>query len=168
MQWISVLTSLGSAAVDEILYVETYPLPDTKIRVARRERRCGGLTATALVAAARLGARCNYAGRLGLDHNSHLVEENFALEQIDTSHAPRGVENGVVTSTIVVAISYWHAKYLLAHVWAHRGTRGCSVGVGDQKFTRSSCRSSWNTRRNPRLPYRARDRHSRGCGSGTG
>jgi sulfofructose kinase len=99
------ILGLGSAAVDEILYVETYPLPDTKIRVARRERRCGGLTATALVAAARLGARCSYAGRLGLDHNSHLVEENFALEQIDTSHAPRGVENGMVTSTIVVAMA---------------------------------------------------------------
>jgi sulfofructose kinase len=54
----------------------------------------------------RLGwERCNYAGRLGLDHNSHLVEENFALEQIDTSHAPRGVENGMVTSTIVVAMA---------------------------------------------------------------
>jgi hypothetical protein len=33
-----------------------------------------------------------------------LVEENFAREQIDTSHAPRATENGVVSSTIIVAM----------------------------------------------------------------
>jgi len=95
---------LGSASVDEILYVRSYPVPDTKTRVVRWERRCGGLTGTALVTAARLGASCGYAGRLGLDENSRLVEENFAREQIDTSHAPRAEENSVVTATIVVAL----------------------------------------------------------------
>lgn len=121
---------LGSAAIDDILYVDTYPLPDTKIRVARWERRCGGLTGTALVAAARLGARCSYAGRLGLDQNSRLVEENFALEQIDTSHAPRAVENGVVSSTIIVAMDtgtrniFSHASGLTG---AHEGAPSESI-----------------------------------------
>jgi sulfofructose kinase len=95
---------LGSASVDEILYVQSYPAPDTKTRVVRWERRCGGLTGTALVTAARLGALCGYAGRLGFDDNSRLVEENFAREGIDTSHAPRARENSVVAATIVVAL----------------------------------------------------------------
>jgi len=46
---------VGVAAVDDILWVEAYPPPDSKVRVVRRERHPGGLTATALVAAARLG-----------------------------------------------------------------------------------------------------------------
>ncbi len=48
---------LGCAAVDDILYVEQYPPADAKIHVQRRERHCGGLTATALVASAR--SRCH-------------------------------------------------------------------------------------------------------------
>jgi ribokinase len=95
---------LGSTSVDEILFVQSFPAPDTKTRVIHWERRCGGLTGTALVAAARLGASCGYAGRLGLDENSRLVEENFAREGINTRHAPRGSENSVVASTIVVAL----------------------------------------------------------------
>lgn len=47
---------LGCAAVDDLLYVASFPVPDSKTRVLRAERQCGGLTATALVAAARLGA----------------------------------------------------------------------------------------------------------------
>ena len=95
---------LGSTSVDEILFVQSFPAPDTKTRVIRWERRCGGLTGTALVTAARLGASCGYAGRLGLDDNSRLVEENFAREGIDTAHVPRAGENSVVASTIVVAL----------------------------------------------------------------
>jgi sulfofructose kinase len=95
---------LGSTSVDEILLVQSFPAPDTKTRVIRSERRCGGLTGTALVTAARLGASCGYAGRLGFDECSRLVEENFACEGIDTFHAPRAGENSVVVSTIVVAL----------------------------------------------------------------
>ncbi len=94
---------LGCAAVDELLSVDIYPTADAKTRVLRRERRFGGLTGTALVAAARLGARCGYAGRLGLDDASLAVEENFRREGIDTTHAPRDADSGVVHSTIIVA-----------------------------------------------------------------
>ena len=47
---------LGCIAVDELLYVDAYPAADSKMPVRRWERQCGGLTATVLVAAARLGA----------------------------------------------------------------------------------------------------------------
>jgi sugar/nucleoside kinase (ribokinase family) len=97
------LLGLGCAALDEVLAVDIYPTPDTKTRVLRREQHFGGLTATALVAAARLGGRCAYAGRLGLDAASLAVEENLKREGIDTSHAPRDTESGVVHSTIITA-----------------------------------------------------------------
>ena len=47
------ILGLGAVAVDDLIYVESYPPPDVKSKVLRRERHCGGLTATALVLQAR-------------------------------------------------------------------------------------------------------------------
>jgi len=55
-----------------------------------------------MVAAARLGARCAYAGRLGTDESSQIVAQDLGREGVDVSHAPRVREGGVVRSTIVV------------------------------------------------------------------
>lgn len=93
---------LGCAAVDDFIYVSAYPAIDTKLRVRRTLRKCGGLTGAALVAAARLGARCAYAGCLGTDELSEHVANDFKQEGVDISHAPRLAEARVVHSTIVV------------------------------------------------------------------
>ena len=93
---------LGCVAVDDLLYVESFPPPDTKTRIRRRSRYCGGLTATALVAAARLGARCAYAGALGDDELSRFVLETFAREGIDTAARVFHPEARPVASMIVV------------------------------------------------------------------
>ena len=93
---------LGCAAVDDVIYVPSFPAADQKMRVGRSVRRCGGLTGAALVTAARLGARCAYAGCLGTDEYSRQVAEDFAAEGIDTSQAPRLSEARVVHSTIIV------------------------------------------------------------------
>lgn len=93
---------LGCAAVDDILYVEQYPPADAKIHVSRRERHCGGLTATALVAAARLGARCAFAGTLGVDEGSEFVIETLHREGVDVRHVVRQKNAGPVRSVIIV------------------------------------------------------------------
>jgi sulfofructose kinase len=93
---------LGAVAIDDLLYVDAYPPPDSKVRVHRRERRCGGLTATALIAAARLGARCAYAGVLGSDEPSRLVADAMEREGIDLSFALRREGASPAHSTIVV------------------------------------------------------------------
>src|SRR5436190_23723632 len=77
---------LGCVAVDDLLYVSAYPPADAKVQVRRRERQCGGLTGTALVAAARLGSRCAYAGILGDDDDSRFVKDTFRREGIDLSY----------------------------------------------------------------------------------
>ncbi len=79
------LLGCGTLAVDEILTLEAFPAPDGKTRVLHRERRAGGLTGTALVAASRLGARCGYAGVLGTDADSVFLREVLAGEGIDLS-----------------------------------------------------------------------------------
>jgi len=93
---------LGCAAVDDILYVGQYPPADAKIHVRRRERHCGGLTATALVAAARAGAKCAFAGTLGFDEGSEFVLETFRRERVDVRHAIRRKNAGPVRSVIIV------------------------------------------------------------------
>ena len=40
------IIGLGCVAVDDLLFVPTYPLADAKLQVRRRERQCGGLTGT--------------------------------------------------------------------------------------------------------------------------
>lgn len=78
---------LGAVAVDDCIFVESYPPADAKARVARRERHCGGLTGTALLAAARLGARCAYAGVLGSDELSGFALDSLMRGGVDISHA---------------------------------------------------------------------------------
>jgi sugar/nucleoside kinase (ribokinase family) len=96
------ILGLGCVAVDDLLYVPAYPPADAKVRVNRRERQCGGLTGTALVAAARMGARCAYAGVLGDDPLSQFVEERFRQEGVDTAHIRRRQAARPIHSVIVV------------------------------------------------------------------
>jgi sugar/nucleoside kinase (ribokinase family) len=94
---------LGSLAVDEVIHVERYPRPDTKTRIVRKERRFGGLTGTALATAARLGAVCGYAGRLGTDLNSRAVAEALTGIGVDTTHAAVSERFSVTNSTIILS-----------------------------------------------------------------
>src|SRR5262245_3229315 len=96
------ILGLGCCAVDDILYVQNWPSPDAKTRVLRRERYCGGLTATALVAAARLGGKCAYAGVLGEDQDSDFVIDCLQREGIEVSHAIRRRGARPVHSVIIV------------------------------------------------------------------
>lgn len=48
---------IGTAAVDDLLLVERYPEADSKVNILESMRQGGGQTATAMVAAARQGAR---------------------------------------------------------------------------------------------------------------
>ena len=93
---------LGALAVDDLLYVDAYPPPDQKVRVHQRDRQCGGLTGTALVAAARLGSRCAYVGALGEEVLSRLVQLTLSREGIDLDHAARRADAQPAHSTIIV------------------------------------------------------------------
>jgi sugar/nucleoside kinase (ribokinase family) len=93
---------LGCTAVDELFYVGAYPPADTKVQIRRREKQCGGLTATALVAAARLGARCAFAGVLGDDPDSQFVIDAFRRAGVSVDHVVHKPEARPIRSTIIV------------------------------------------------------------------
>jgi sugar/nucleoside kinase (ribokinase family) len=96
---------LGCVAVDDLIYVESYPQADYKVRIERQERQCGGLTATALVAASRLGVRCAYAGVLGEDPLSEFALGRLRAEKIDLTQMTFQSQARPVHSTIIVASS---------------------------------------------------------------
>lgn len=93
---------LGCVAVDDLKYVAAFPAADGKQQVIGRQRQCGGLTATALVAAARLGARCAFAGVLGDDDLSQFALACLRREGIDLTHVVRQPTARPIHSTIVV------------------------------------------------------------------
>ncbi|MGI6420042.1 MAG: PfkB family carbohydrate kinase [Thermoguttaceae bacterium] len=93
---------LGCTAVDDLFYIEGYPAADGKVQIRGDDRQCGGLTATALVAAARMGARCAYAGSLGDDELSRFVERRLRQEGISLDYVHRQAESRPVHSVIVV------------------------------------------------------------------
>ncbi|MDB5351057.1 MAG: PfkB domain protein [Planctomycetota bacterium] len=93
---------LGIVTVDDLLYVPAYPLPDAKERVRLRLRQCGGLTGTALVAAARLGAKAAYAGCLDDGELSNFIRANFRSEGIDVNHVDPLRQSRPIHSTIIV------------------------------------------------------------------
>src|SRR3954464_13161705 len=96
------LLGLGAVAVDELIYVDSYPRPDDKAHVLHAERQCGGLTATALVAAARFGAKCAYAGVLGSEDLSLFALDAMAKEGISLDHLLVKPEARPVHSYIIV------------------------------------------------------------------
>ena len=92
----------GAVAVDDLLYVDEYPPAERKVRVRHRQRQCGGLTGTALVAAARLGAETGYAGVLGEDELSAVIVDCFKREGIGLAHCVRRPDALPAHSTIIV------------------------------------------------------------------
>lgn len=96
------ILGLGCTTVDDLLYVPHYPPADGKIRVRERQRQCGGLTGTALVAASRLGARCVFAGTLGDNQLSDFVRDHLLNEGIEISHAYLKATAQPIQSVIVI------------------------------------------------------------------
>lgn len=96
------ILGLGAVSVDELIYVDSYPPPDQKAHVLNIERQCGGLTATALVAAARFGAKCAYAGVLGPDELSMFTRNALEHEGISLAYLLERPEARPVHSYILV------------------------------------------------------------------
>ena len=96
------LLAMGCVAIDDFLYVPEYPAAETKVRVTRGERRCGGLAGGALQAAASLGARTAFAATLGDDELSKFVVERFQSLGINLKYLRRRPGVKPIHSTIVV------------------------------------------------------------------
>jgi len=95
----------GVVSVDDLVYVDRYPPYGSKMQVQTRLRQGGGLTGTALVAAARLGARAGYCGVLGDDEPSRFTLEEFKREGVDCSAVLRQPGARPTQSVVLVELS---------------------------------------------------------------
>jgi sugar/nucleoside kinase (ribokinase family) len=79
------IIGLGALTVDDLFYIDHYPRLNEKLPVKMTQRHGGGLAATALVAAARQGAKSAYCGRLGDDELSIYSLQELEREGVDTA-----------------------------------------------------------------------------------
>jgi sugar/nucleoside kinase (ribokinase family) len=96
------ILGFGVVAVDDLIYLDRFPEPDTKVPVRARRREGGGLTGTALVAAARLGARVAYGGILGEDELSVYTIRELEREGVDCAPVLRRAEARPCHSLVLV------------------------------------------------------------------
>jgi sulfofructose kinase len=125
---------IGCTAVDERLFISEFPSADAKVRVLRRERSLGGLTAIALVAAARMGARVAFAGLLGPDELSQFVERSLQNCGITTDHVVRHNDARPGRSTILIAESSGTRAVLSERL----GLRGADETRPEEELVRRS------------------------------
>ena len=80
------VVGIGANSVDFVHLLPGYPQPFgsfAKMKIERQEILCGGQTATAMCACARLGLRARYAGVTGTDENGRRVRTELARRGID-------------------------------------------------------------------------------------
>ncbi len=128
------ILGLGCVAVDDLLYLPAFPQPEQKVRIRMRQRQCGGLTATALVAAARLGARCAYAGVLGDNELSSFVRATFQREAVDLTWLLTRPDARPIHSTILVDESARNRTVLFDLT----GTVGAAIDHPPEEVIRSA------------------------------
>lgn len=75
----------GAVAVDDLVFLDHFPLPEEKMPILSSQRQGGGLIGTALVAAARLGVPAAYCGVFGLDDLCDYSKAAFREEGVDIS-----------------------------------------------------------------------------------
>ena len=93
---------IGIVAVDDLVYVAHYPIPDSKQPILAKDRQGGGPTATALVAMARQRLRAAYCTVLGNDELSRFSVEELEKEGVSCAPVIRRPEARPYHSIIVV------------------------------------------------------------------
>jgi len=77
------VVGFGVNALDLIAVIDGFPAPDSKVPIAEFDVQGGGMTATAMVACARLGLRARYIGKIGTDHWSRFALRLLIKDGVD-------------------------------------------------------------------------------------
>lgn len=80
------VVGLGLATLDTLGVVPTWPAKNTKSRLTAVARQGGGPAATAIAAAARLGAGARFVGKVGDDDAGRAIVTELASYGVDVEH----------------------------------------------------------------------------------
>lgn len=98
------IVGVGVIAVDDMFFVDSYPLvANFKQRVRERRRQGGGTMSCGLAASAKLGSRCRALGRLGDNELSHYVYEKLGGGGVDLSLLEKDRDAEPVYCVIIVS-----------------------------------------------------------------
>lgn len=130
------IIGFGVAAVDDVFYTNAFPVPGGKTMFESYIRVGGGQTATALVAASRLGCRCFYAGHLGDNALSEMVRDVFDREGIGRRRTVEYPE-ALPTHTLVIVHARTGERSNMANLG---GVRPAVVGDAEKSLiSRAKC-----------------------------
>ncbi|MGE5221620.1 MAG: PfkB family carbohydrate kinase [Omnitrophica WOR_2 bacterium] len=96
------ILGIGISAVDDLLYVDHFPQPDSKMPIRSAQRQGGGLTATALVAASRQGARTAYCSLVSDNELSQYTIQELEKEGVDCSPCIQSPDGRPAHSFVIV------------------------------------------------------------------
>ena len=106
------ILGIGTAAVDDLLLVEEFPKPESKVNIIEESRQGGGQTATAMAAAARQGSKVAFCCNLGLDELSSYTIRELQKEGVDCSPCVFTPTGSPYHSTIIVDLKN-HSRTIL-------------------------------------------------------
>ena len=119
------ITVVGSANIDHVARCERLPRPGETVTDAEFERVPGGKGANQAVAAARLGARVRFVGRIGRDD---LVLHSLEREGVDVSGVKR--DDGE-TGVALILVDATGENVIVVAPGANRRLKSEDVEVGD-------------------------------------
>jgi sugar/nucleoside kinase (ribokinase family) len=96
------VVGLGLACLDDLLLLSNIPAAEGRAAVRRRDRQGGGMAATAMVAAARLGGAAGFVGKVGDDAAGEFILEDFRRYGVDVSRVV--VEPGATSHVTIVLV----------------------------------------------------------------
>jgi sugar/nucleoside kinase (ribokinase family) len=97
---------IGITPRDLTAWLDHHPAADEKLRADAFVESGGGPVPTALVALARFGYRCAFAGVVGDDHGGRFVRDELVREGVDVSGL--ALRAGVDTATSLILVSGEH------------------------------------------------------------
>jgi len=80
------LVGIGACVLDKLIVVDHYPAEDVKQEALSSDTAGGGPTATAIVAAAKLGAKAAFVGVLSKDDTGEALLKDFSTYGVDNSY----------------------------------------------------------------------------------
>ncbi|MDR1613605.1 MAG: PfkB family carbohydrate kinase [Planctomycetota bacterium] len=128
------IVGLGVATVDDFIVVPEYPERNSKHPVVGTARQGGGLTATALVAAARLGCRTAQLIGLGQNELSRFLRQSLAREGIALFENPDARDAEPFHSVIISEASTGERSIL----WDDRKTTPPRIGAAERQLLLSA------------------------------
>lgn len=127
----SKILGLGGVTTDQIGLVDHIPGADEVIRLQGYRVEQGGMAATALVAAARLGAQAEFLGAVGDDANGSHALERFAAQGVATPRVR--VLAGAISAFSFILVDSRSGKRTIIHEPGVQRNRALELSKPDYK-----------------------------------